>query len=90
MKYFVPFRDVVTDKSVVHLASNCHPSVTGMDSESVLCNCETRYVQDIILYTASDLDIPYKDTDPHGFSGVVVKELLYLKAAYEKIISVLR
>ena len=40
----------------------------------VLCDCETGYVLDMLVYTASDVDIP-KDSE-HGFSGAVVKKLM--------------
>lgn len=46
----------------------------------VLCDCQTGYVLDFIIYTGTDVDI--RQDDPHGFSGAVVKALIdrYFKA----------
>lgn len=81
--YFVPFQNVVIDESLVlfrgrvvfrqYIPSKRHRYGIKF---FVLCDCETGYVQDMIVYTASDVDIPNTDTDPHGFSGAVVKQLM--------------
>lgn len=41
----------------------------------VLCDVETDFILDILIYTGSTTD--YKKTDPnHGISGVVVNTLI--------------
>ncbi|KAK4318076.1 hypothetical protein Pmani_010902 [Petrolisthes manimaculis] len=40
----------------------------------VICDCQTGYVLDFVIYTGSDVDIA--ENDPHGFSGAVVKHLM--------------
>lgn len=41
----------------------------------VLCDCQTGYVLDFIIYTGSDVE--FASNDPHGFSGAVVKHLMH-------------
>ena len=40
----------------------------------VICDCKTGYVLDFVIYTGTDVDVAA--SDPHGFSGAVVKKLM--------------
>ncbi|XP_042234903.1 piggyBac transposable element-derived protein 4-like [Homarus americanus] len=81
MKFFRPFQNVVVDEFLVlfrgrfafrqYIPSKRHRFGTKF---FVLCDCESGYVLDLVVYTASDADIPRDD--PHGFSGAVVKKLM--------------
>ncbi|XP_042213426.1 piggyBac transposable element-derived protein 4-like [Homarus americanus] len=81
MKFFRPFLNVVVDESLV-LFRGCVVFRQYIPSKRhrlgikflVLCDCCTGYVLDLVVYTASDVDIP--KGDPHGFSGTVVKKLM--------------
>ena len=59
--YFYPFQRLVIDESLVLLKGR-------------LCDCKTGYVQDLVIYTGTDIDIPAND--PLGHSGSVVKTLM--------------
>ena len=79
--FFRPFQKVVIDESLVlfrgrvsfrqYIPSKRHRFGIKF---FVLCDCETGYVLDLIVYSATDVDIP--KNDPHGFSGAVVKKLM--------------
>lgn len=81
MSFFQPFQKVVIDESLVlfrgrvvfrqYIPSKRHRFGIKF---FVICDCETGYVLDQVVYTASDIDIPRDD--PHGFSGAVVKKLM--------------
>ncbi|XP_042209666.1 piggyBac transposable element-derived protein 4-like [Homarus americanus] len=81
MKFFRPFQNVVVDESLVlfrgrvvfrqYIPSKRHRFEIKF---FVLCECDTGHVLDLIVYIASDVDIP--KGDPHGFSGAVVKILM--------------
>lgn len=79
--FFKPMQKVVIDGSLVlfrgrlsfnqYIPSKRHRFGIKM---FVLCDCETGYMLDFVIYTASDADI--KKTDPLGFTGSVVNVLL--------------
>ncbi|XP_063875711.1 uncharacterized protein LOC135108529 isoform X2 [Scylla paramamosain] len=79
--FFKPMQKVVLDKSLV-LFRGCISFKQYIPSKQhhsgikyfVLCDCETGYILDFIIYSASEVDI--KKTDPLLFSGSVVKVLL--------------
>ena len=78
-RYFRPFQKVVIDESLVlfrgHIVFRQYiPSKRHRFGIKffVICDCETGYVLDMVVYTATDIDIP-KDA-VHGFSGAVVKK----------------
>ncbi|XP_069174934.1 piggyBac transposable element-derived protein 4-like [Procambarus clarkii] len=79
--YYVPAQKLVIDESLVlfkgraafkqYIPSKRHPF--GLKF-FVLCDCESGMVLHMILYSATNVDIPANDE--HGFSGSVVKALL--------------
>ena len=80
-KLFNPFQKLVIDESLIlfkgrvafkqYIPSKRHRFGIKI---FVLCDCETGMILDVIVYSASDIDVP-KD-DNLGFGGSVVKELL--------------
>ena len=80
-KYFNPFQKVVIDESLIlfkgrlafkqYIPSKRHRFGIKL---FVLCDCETGYVIDMMVYQASNFEIPRDD--PHGVSGAVVKKLM--------------
>ncbi|XP_069157023.1 piggyBac transposable element-derived protein 4-like [Procambarus clarkii] len=79
--FYVPAQKLVIDESLVLFKGRVAfkqyiPSKQNRFGLKffVLCDCETGYVLHMILYSASDVDIP--GINPHGFSGSVVKSLI--------------
>lgn len=80
-KYFRPYQKVVIDESLIlfrgrlsfiqYIPSKRHRFGIKF---FVICDCQTGYVLDFLVYSGSDVDIPAQD--PHGFSGAVVKVLM--------------
>ena len=78
-RYFRPFQKLVIDESLVlfhgrvvfrqYIPSKRHRFGIKF---FVICDCETGYMLDLAVYTATDIDIP-KDK-VLGFSGAVVKK----------------
>ncbi|CAL4124240.1 unnamed protein product [Meganyctiphanes norvegica] len=62
-KYFVPFQKIV----IVETNSLFKGKIF------VLCDCETRIILDMIVYTGTNNDC--KTNDPLGISGVIVKKI---------------
>ena len=82
-KFFYPFQKLVIDESLVlfrgrvafrqYIPSKHHRFGIKF---FVICDCETGYVLDMIVYTATNVDIP-KDMDKDvGLSGSIVKQLM--------------
>lgn len=79
--FFIPFQKVVIDESLV-LFQGRLSFIQYIPSKRhrfgikffVICDCQTGYVLDFLVYSGSDIDIP--SNDPHGFSGAVVKALM--------------
>lgn len=79
--FYVPAQKLVVDESLI-LFKGRVPFKQYIPSKRnrfglkffVLCDCETGYVLHMILYSASDVDIP--GNDEHGFSGSVVKTIM--------------
>lgn len=79
--YFRPFQNLVIDESLVlfkgrvaftkYIPSKRHR--LGIKFY-VICDCQTGYVLDFVVYTGTDVDIA--QNDPLGFSGAVVKHLM--------------
>lgn len=83
-KYFYPFRKVVIDESLMlfkgrlafkqYIPSKRHRFGVKL---FVLCDCETGFILDTIVYSASDVDVQQSGRgDPLGLSGNIVKKML--------------
>ena len=83
-KFFYPFQKLVIDESLMlykgrlifkqYIPSKRHRFGIKL---FVLCDCETGIVLDMLVYTATDLDIPKaRKDDPMGMSGAIVKKLM--------------
>ena len=83
-KYFYPFQKLVIDESLMlfkgrlafkqYLPNKRHRFGIKF---FVLCDCETGVVLDMIVYTATDTDIPkVNKKDPIGMSGSIVKKMM--------------
>lgn len=83
-KYFYPFRKVVIDESLMlfkgrvafkqYIPSKRHRFGVKL---FVLCDCETGFILDFIVYSGTDTDIPkLRPGDPLGLSGQIVKKMM--------------
>ena len=83
-KYFYPFKRLVIDESLVlfkgrlnfkqYIPSKVHRFGIKV---FVLCDCETGYTLNMIVYTGTDIDIPkVPRKDPFGMSGTIVKKMM--------------
>ena len=78
---FKPFRNLCIDESLIlfrgrvvfrqYIPSKRHRYGIKL---FVIADCDTGIVLDIVVYTATDLEVTTED--PHGFSGSVVKRLI--------------
>ena len=90
-KYFYPFRNVVIDESLMlfkgrvafkqYIPSKRHRFGVKL---FVLCDCETGFILDLIVYSSNDTDIPkMRPGNPMGMSGSIVKMMqLYLGSGH--------
>ena len=79
--FFRPFQKVAVDESLVlfrgrlsfiqYILSKRHRFGIKF---FVICDCKTGYVLHFLIYTGTDVDVAA--SDPHGFSGAVVKKLM--------------
>lgn len=79
--FFLPFQKVMINESLI-LSRGWLSCIQDTPPKGhhfgikyfVICDCLTGYVLDFLVHSGSDVDIP--SSDPHGFSGAVVKALM--------------
>lgn len=83
-RYFYPFRKVIIDESLMlfkgrvafkqYILSKHHRFGVKL---FVLCDCETGFILDTIVYLATDINIQEaRPGDPMGMSGNIVKVMM--------------